>query len=347
MNEPERALRDRVRALPRVDIAVTPTPLHAAPRLGAAMGIESMYIKRDDLTGLAFGGNKARELEYILAEAVRAGADTFVAGGGVAQSNHARQCAAAARAVGLHPVLVLRRGLRANETTGNQLITQLLCDDIHWVEADAVLRDRDSTTEKMNEVAAELTAAGRRPWVLHSSMHALAAAAYVAAGIEIIDQLTTLGDDVAHIVCTSMGATHVGLRIALEVLRPSWRITAIGWRPLVPGLPETLRNLAAETVHTLGIELEPRADWFNTIDFGGPAYGVPSHAGLAAIRLAARTEGLLLDPVYTGKGMAGLIDSVASGTIDGSAAPIVFVHTGGAPALFAYGDDLAESTLNP
>lgn len=338
-------LRTRVLALPSVGIAVTPTPLQATPRLGAAIGIDSMFVKREDLTGLALGGNKARELEYLIAEAIRSGADTFVAGGGVAQSNHARQCAAAARAAGLHPVLVLRRGLRANEATGNQLITQLLCDDIHWVDADAELADRDSTSARMDEVAAELVAAGRRPWVLHSSLHPLAATAYVAAGIELIDQLAAAGVEDSHIVCTSMGATHVGLRIAMEVLRPSWRMSAIGWRPLLPGLDETLRQLAVDTANAIGIPLEPRAGWFRTIDFGGPAYGVPSAAGLAAVRLAARTEGILLDPVYTGKGMAGLIETVASGSIDGSAAPVVFVHTGGVPALFAYGPDLTASAV--
>jgi len=335
-------LRRAVEALPRVRIAVTPTPLQAAPRLGAAVGIRSLFVKREDLTGLAFGGNKARELEYLIAEAVRSGADTFVAGGGVAQSNHARQCAAAARAAGLRPVLVLRRGLRGDAATGNQLITRLLCDEIHWVDDDPEVEDRQSTSARMDEVAAELAAAGHRPWVLHSSMHPLAAAAYVAAGIELIDQLDAVGVHDAHLVCTSMGATHVGLRMAVDTIRPSWKVTAIGWRPLLPGLEEQLRRLAAETAATLEVDVDVAESGYRTIDFGGPAYGVSSPSGNAAIRLAARTEGLLLDPVYTGKGLAGLIDAVATGTIDGAAA-VVFVHTGGAPALFAYGDELVDS----
>ena len=336
--------------MPRFPLAATPTPLEECPRLAGAIGVDRLMIKRDDLTGLAFGGNKVRELEYFVGAALAAGADTFVAGGGAAQSNHARQCAAAARRAGLDVHLVLRHGLAGNEDTGNRLITTLLTDSIEWVDDDPGLEDRERLSQVMDDRAAALIRSGRRPWVLHSSFHPLGAAGYVAAGVELADQLAAVGIGPATIAVTSMGATRVGLQIAATVLGLEWTIVGLGWRPLEPGLAERLDRLHAETVSLLALgdhDLKAAADdsYATTIDAGGPAYGVPSEAGLDALRLCARSEGLLLDPVYTAKGFAGMASAVG-GLVDPST-PLVFVHTGGVPALFAYPHDLISKGGDP
>jgi 1-aminocyclopropane-1-carboxylate deaminase/D-cysteine desulfhydrase-like pyridoxal-dependent ACC family enzyme len=322
--------------LPRVPFAATPTPLEAHPELGRAIGLDRLLVKRDDLTGLAFGGNKVRELEYFLGAAVAADADVFVAGGGVAQSNHARQCAAAARRAGLEAHLVLRATDQIDETTGNLLVTRLLADEIILVDDDPGLADRESLSATMDAHAELLRGAGRRPWVLHSSFHPLGAAAYVAAGIELADQLADLGISAATIVVTSMGATRVGFDLAAAVLGLEWTTVGVGWRPVDNTLTARLVGLATETADLLGldpslVEREPL-----TLDHGGPSYGVPSDEGLDAIRLAARISGLLLDPVYTAKGFAGLRSAVGA-SVDPHR-PVVFVHTGGLPALFTHGN---------
>lgn len=330
--------------VPRVALATLPTPLERAERLAAALQSPPLFFKRDDLTGLAFGGNKVRELEYILGTAIAEGADVLVAGGGVAQSNHARQCAAAARRVGMDPVLVLRRDSRPTTLTGNLLVTSLFDAEVHWVDADPGVDDREALGTDMDHIAARLKAGGRTPYVLKSSFHPLGALGYVGAGLELAAQLREAGIERAHIFCTSMGATQVGLRLAAEVLGLAWQITGVSWRPTTPGLAGRLAELAQRTAKLLGLDLEPRPDWFTTLDHGGPAYGIPSPQGWEMLQLAARTEGLLLDPVYTSKGFAGLVAELRGGRLE-PGIPVVFLHTGGLPALFAYRDEAAAAGL--
>lgn len=334
-------LAERIAALPRVPLATLPTPLEEYPRLAARIGAGRLLVKRDDLTGLACGGNKVRELELLLGAARAEGADVLVAGGGVAQSNHARQCAAAARRAGMDAELILRRGASGTEPTGNLLVTRLLGARVHLVADDPGLEDREALATAMEELAGELRAAGRAPWVLRSSFHPLAAASYTQAALELAAQLDGLGIERAVLFCASMGATRIGLELAIDLLGLPWELRAVGWKPLDPGLPRRLAGLAAQTSELLGVEWAPGPERFATLDHGGPAYGVPSAECLEALRLAARTEGLLLDPVYTGKGFAGLRAELAGGRLD-PAAPVVFLHTGGLPALFAYGETLIE-----
>lgn len=339
---PEPQLTERLAGLPRARFAALPTPLERAPTLGRRLGREQLLIKRDDLTGLALGGNKVRELELILGDALARGADVFVAGGGVAHSNHARQCAAAARRCGLEIVLVLRRGTRPLTHTGNLLVTQLMEPDIRWADIDPALDDRESLSPKMDEVAEELRATGHTPYVLYSSFHPLAAAAYVAAGLEIAAQLRERGMSRARIYCTSMGATHVGLLLAARACGLDWAVVGLGWRPLLPDLRERLSVLSIQTAALLDLDAHLAPADFETVDCGGPEYAVTSPESLDAIRTAAVDEGLLLDPVYSGKGMAGMMGDLGSAAVPPDV-PIVFVHTGGLPALFAYADELATA----
>lgn len=320
--------------LPRVRMAATPTPLQSFPRLAAVLDLSALFVKRDDLTGLAFGGNKVRELDFLIGDAVAAGADMVIAGGGAAQSNHARQCAAAARQAGMEPVMVLRRGAQPAPETGNLLITRLLGAKIHWIDDDPTFIDREAAAPAMDCIAEDARRDGRTPYVLRSSFHPLAACAYVEAGLELAEQLEARNVSRVNIVVTSMGATHVGLRLAAELCELDWEITAVCWKPEQPGLAEQLRTLAHRTALTLGVHTNLTERDFQTVDYGGPAYGVPNTASAAALQLAARTEALILDPVYTAKGFAGLIEERQAGRLD-PAWPTVFIHTGGQPALFA------------
>lgn len=318
-------------ALARVRLAALPTPLQELPGISAELG-RRVLCKRDDLTGLAFGGNKSRELEFLLGRAVADGADVFVAGGGVAQSNHARQCAAAARVAGLDCVLVLRRGDLGEQLQGNLLITSVLGADLRWVDVDPHLDDRQALAAAMDATAGLLREQGRTPHVLHSSVHPLAASAYVAGGIELAGQLAALGIERCRVYATSMGATHVGLLLAARWLDRPWHVIGAGWRPVDAGLADRLATLATDTAALLGQAVPVGPGDFETLDCGGPAYGVSSPTAWDAIRRFAASDALLLDPVYTGKGAAGMLADLAGPDRD----PVVFVHTGGLPALFAY-----------
>lgn len=329
-------LRQRIDALPRHRLALLPTPIEAVPRLGAAIGVDSLVLKRDDMTGLAFGGNKVRELDFIIGEAIAQSCDTFIAGGGVAHSNHARQCAAAAIRAGLRPVLVLRSGGFDPGVTGNLLITQLLGAEIVLTDGDAGLDDREAMADAMNGIAACEAARGARPYVLRSSVHPLAAVAYVECALEL---LTQLPPGPATIFVTSMGATVVGLRLAAALLGLEWSVVAVPWRPRTPDLEANLAALAGATADRLGLASPLTAKDFTVVVQGGPSYGVQNEASSEAFHLAFKTDAVTLDPVYSAKGMAGLIAEAKAGRVR-PGQPVVFVHTGGLPAIFTYADQL-------
>lgn len=330
-----------VDGLPRLPLLGWPTPLEEYPLLATMLGVESFWVKRDDLTGLAFGGNKVRELEMFLGDAVEKGCDVFVAGGGVAQSNHARQCAAAARRAGMEVHLVLRRGLRGNTRNGNLLVTELFKPTIHWVDNDPTLQDRDLLSNEMDRVAESLRGQGRVPYVLHSSFHPLGAVGYVRAAIELLDQMDSNDVEQFTVFTTSMGATRIGLELTSAMTDKRFGTVSAGWRPVDRDLPTRLVDLARRTAAILDVRWEPKESDFPTIDSGGPDYGIPSAEGLAVLRAVARTTGLLLDPVYSAKGFAGMLSHIRhEGAPTG---PVVFLHTGGLPALFAYETDLFDT----
>jgi D-cysteine desulfhydrase family pyridoxal phosphate-dependent enzyme len=307
-------------------LALLPTPLHELPRLSAALGGPRLLVKRDDLTGLAFGGNKTRKLAYLLADARAQGADVLITAGAV-QSNHCRQTAAAAAWAGLDCVLVLRGDAPAR-ASANLLLDGVLGARVRWAGA----ADRATV---MQDVARELAAQGRRPYVIpYGGSNALGAAAYAHAMHELVAQL---GDTrVNHIVfASSSGGTQAGLVAGArsagfrsQVLGISVDEPAAHLRAVVAGLATAVAELLG-----LGFGVMPEEVTVND-GYLGAGYAIMGAVEREAIALAARTEGLLVDPVYTGRALAGLIDLVRRGAFSRDET-VLFWHTGGQPALFA------------
>ena len=332
-------LRARIRRLPRLHIAALPTPLQVMPRLADALAVSELRVKRDDLTGIGLGGNKSRGLELILADARERGCDVLVAGGGGEQSNHAVQCAAAANRAGLDSVLVLQRrpDARAN---GNALLHELVGGRTVWVESDPGFKDRRSAVGHMHAEAERLAAEGRKPYVLESSLHPLSVVAYVEALVELCEQLADEQELPTLVYVTSEGAALGGLLLGTRLLGLPWEVTGLDWRPQEPGVASRLDDVVRQAADLLGLTDPLHPDDFVIRSSGGPAYGVGRPESWEALELASRTEGLLLDPVYTAKGLAGArADLDARG---GYAGRVVFVHTGGVGALFAYQSEIEE-----
>ena len=321
---------------PRISLAQLPTPVHPLPRLSAHLGGPQLWTKRDDLTGLALGGNKVRKLEFLLGEAIVRQADTLITTG-APQSNHARQTAAAAARAGLRCTLALR-GEPPAEATGNILLDYLLGADIVWAGA-------RHTPEVMDEVAAELRARGQRPFVIPlGGSTATGALGYVAAMHEFVEQCRggRLRFD-AIVFPTSSGGTQAGMVVGARTAGYDGRIAGISvdHRAAAFG-KQTLAPLADAAAQRLDLPISFESDDFEVRDdYLGGGYAVMGDAEREAIRLAARFEGLLVDPVYTGRALAGLIDLVRKGEF-GPGQNVLFWHTGGTPALFAYAHQLVR-----
>jgi D-cysteine desulfhydrase family pyridoxal phosphate-dependent enzyme len=304
-------------------LAHLPTPLDRADRLGQALGLSPgrLWIKRDDLTGLAGGGNKARKLVHLCADALAQGCDTLVTGGG-RQSNHARMTAAAANKLGLACTIVL--GSDAPETpTGNVILDQLLGPEIVW----AGPLDYYELEQAIEAEAARLASSGRRPYVLPiGGASTVGALGYVEAARELRAEASELA---LVVVADGSGGTHAGLVAGLGDHDTVLGID-VGTRP---DLDESVPVKAAEVAALAGLP-SPTGSVLVDHDRFGEGYGEPSDDCLAALRLAARTEGLILDPVYTGKAMAGLVAAASDGRLPAEG-QIVFLHTGGLPALLS------------
>lgn len=326
-------LTDDVRRLP---IAFLPTPLVEMRRLTEELGGPRIFVKRDDQTGLATGGNKARKLEFLIAEALDEGADTVLTVGS-AQSNHARQTAAAGAMYGLRSVLVLR-GSRPDHWNGNLLLDDLLAARVHWA-GDEPLQ------ETMMEMAREEEAAGRRPYLIPlGGSNRVGALGYVAAMEELMGQIEELELDVDAIVFASgSGGTQAGMMVGAKALGFRGQVVGISVDKTEKGLKATLEELVPQTAEYLGLGLSfGEADLVVYDDYVGEGYGVLGDPEREAIRLMAKAEGLLLDPVYTGRAMAGLLDLIGKGVL-GPEETIIFWHTGGTSALFDYTEGLMES----
>jgi 1-aminocyclopropane-1-carboxylate deaminase/D-cysteine desulfhydrase-like pyridoxal-dependent ACC family enzyme len=329
-------LRERIAQLPRVSLAQLPTPLDEAPRFSAALGGPRILIKREDLTGLAFGGNKSRMLEFRIANALREGADCIINGAAV-QSNDCRQTAAAGAKLGLKVYLVLkeRRNRSDPHPQGNFLLDKLLGAEVITIGPDEAV----SQQQVMTDLAERLRSEGHRPYLSLQDLH-LWAVGYVDCFLEIQEQLAAMGVPAGYIYLTSGLMSQAGLVLGARATGSSMRILGICPSHHQPDSRERIASLATEAGHFLGLDISFSAgDVDNTDAYVGDAYGKPTPAGIEAIKLLARTEAILLDPVYSSKGMSGLMDHIRQGRI-GKNETVVFVHTGGNPALFAYNPEL-------
>ena len=304
----------------QLKLAHLPTPLERADRLGAAVGLEPgrLWVKRDDCTGLATGGNKARKLELLVADALAQDADVLITAGGP-QSNHARTTAAAAARAGLDCVLAFNDD-SPERTEGNQLLDAVLGAERRFLGRIPM----DDLNAAVEVIAGELRGAGRRPYVIPiGGSSPLGASAYFAAADEIAEGLGH--DDFLVVTATGSGGTHSGLAARLG----HERVMGVDVGAIVDPL-STVRRLTGDVAALVGLPA-PGGDPWLVRDQIGAGYGAQTAACREAIRLAARCEGLLLDPVYSGKAFAGLMGLVAASV---SAKAVVFLATGGAPALF-------------
>lgn len=336
-------LRMRIDSLPRERLAVLPTGMQKLPRLAEAFNTQSFYMKRDDLTGVALGGNKSRAMEFILADALALGCDILVAGGGGEQSNHAVQCCASANRVGIDSVIVLQRRPDAR-SNGNALLHEVLGGKTEWIASDPDLRDRTSASGHMHELAAKLRSEGRRPYVLESSLHPLSIVAYVNALLEVVEQLPGSQETATRIYITSEGAALGGLLLGAKLLGLPWEIIGLDWRPQELDTVSRLAKVIAEAADRLGSPNPVEEKDIDIRPTGGPAYGVGRKESWDAISRLATLEGLILDPVYTAKGMAGALADLTTRPLD-NGGRVVFVHTGGIAALFAYEAELRRHVI--
>ncbi len=321
----------------RARFAHLPTPLEPAPRLSAELGID-LWIKRDDCTGLAGGGNKTRKLEFLVGEALEQGADTLITQGAV-QSNHVRQTAAAAASFGMACEIVLenRTGNQAVDYvgSGNVLLDRLLGAKIRTVPAGL-----DMNAE-MEVNAAAVRKRGGVPYIIPGGgSNAVGALGYVDCALELAAQANDEGLVIDRLVtATGSAGTHAGLVAGMAVSGADIPVLGIGVRAPKEKQETNVFNLAVETAALLGHpERVTREMVVADCDYVGAGYGLIDQAVVDALTLAARTEGLLLDPVYTGKAMKGLIALSKAGAFEGET--VVFLHTGGAQGLFGYQGEL-------
>jgi L-cysteate sulfo-lyase len=321
---------------PRVPLATLPTPVQSLPRLSAALGGPQLWIKRDDLTGLAFGGNKTRKLELLLAEAESHGARMLITTGAV-QSNHCRQTAAAAARRGLACALVLR-GSRPASLTANTLLDRLLGAELVFCNG----RPPDEVAQRTFQDAWE---AGRRPYnIPYGGSNALGASAYAAAMQELAGQQL---DFDRIVLATSSGGTQAGMLAGALQLGFKGHITGISVDEPAEILQPRVAHLATEVLGLLGSDQRIQPEQVEVeAGFIGEGYGVMSDLEKNAIQLFAQQEGVVLDPVYTGRAAGGMLSMIKQGGI-GSAEKVLFWHTGGTPALFAYSQALQPSVVAP
>lgn len=322
---------------PRRRYTVGRTPIEPLKRLSEQLGGPSIYMKRDDLLGLAGGGNKTRKLEFVVADALQKGSDTLITCGAI-QSNHCRLTLAAAVKEGLECHLVLEERVADSynpKASGNNFLFHLM-----GVASIKVVPGGSDMMAAMQDVADKLRTEGKKPYIIQGgASNEIGALGYVACAQEILNQSFEQGLHFDHVVCASGSAgTHAGLVTGL--VGSNSRLPVVGINVSRPkDIQESLVfSLVEKTAHLLGIrQAIPREAVRCFDDYVGPGYSLPSAAMVDAVKLIARTEAILMDPVYTGKAMAGMIDLVKKGFF-GPAEKLLFVHTGGSPGIYAYLD---------
>ncbi len=325
---------DLLQDFKRFPLAHLPTPLAPLERLSARLGGPRLMIKRDDCTGLAFGGNKTRKLEFLVADAIQQGANRLVTEGGL-QSNSVRQTVAAAIRAGLKCTLILNENVDWHEPayreSGNLMLDRLLGADIVFCEKDTPRADVYPC------VMEELRRAGETPYFIPTGgSNAIGSLGYAQCAFELIEQAEAQNLTIDHVVFASAsGGTQGGFLAGLRAARSTIRCHGIdveGDEPAVRGL---VTAIAAETGALLGLGGHDDSDVIIHGGYAAPAYGMPNDGMRAAVQLLARTEAILLDPVYSGKGMAGMLGLIEKGTFAADET-VVFIHTGGTPGLFGY-----------
>lgn len=321
--------------LPRRRYTEGATPIEFLPRFSEALGGPRIHIKRDDLLGLTSGGNKTRKLEFLVADALAQGADTLITCGAV-QSNHCRLTLAAATKEGLKCRLVLEERVPNSydlNASGNNFLFHLL-----GVEAVSVVRGGSDMMAEMTKVAEDVIAQGQKPYIIPGGgSNPIGTFGYVACAQEIVGQLFEKGLPVQQVVCASgSGGTHAGLLAGFSGSNSNITVTGINVSRKRDVQETLIHDLANATLNYLQVNHSvPREAVTCLEEFVGQGYSLPTPEMVEAVRLLAQTEGILLDPVYTGKAMAGLIALVRNGHFH-SGDDILFVHTGGSPALYAY-----------
>ena len=336
MTIPEQLIQ-QVAQIPQVELGHFPTPLEECPRLSEALGGPRIFMKREDCSGLAFGGNKVRQLTFTLGDAVAQGADTIVHGA-ASQSNHCRQTAAACGKLGLKCYLRLARDHKTIPQ-GNLLLDKLASVDVEIVD---VPFGPELDVVKY-ELAEKLKTEGMKPYVVASPRSTmLAAVAFTWCIAEIAQQQQDLGIDANWIYTASVGGTQAGLVLGTKVLALKMKpfgIAPIRWENKL-GRMSAAANGAADLLGLNNTHVT-EADIQNTDDYIGQAYGYLTPECIDALKLVVKTEGIFLDPVYTAKAMACLIDHIQQGKL-GRDDTVIFLHTGGTPALFAYQEELVS-----
>jgi len=334
-------LARRIDTLPRVRFAHLPTPLEEAPRLREALGPNAprIFIKRDDTTGLAFGGNKVRHLEFRLGDIRAKGADTLIVTN-VAQSNHARLHTALAARFGLTTYIIKIPSPKDDPVNGNLLLDHIMGARI--IEASSA--DPDEIERELAALVDRLEAEGHVVYSVPKDRFSKIAGTcgYLLGAIELLGQLDERGVVADHIFLAS-GTSSAGLALAGKLLGERYRVHPVSVGDSRAGIEAYVCGSANGAAELLGFDLRLGPDDISIHDeYVGEAYGIPTEAGLAALRLVGRTEGLILDPVYTSKAMAALVDQISQGQI-GPNETVVFVHTGGLPITFAYNEEIMRS----
>lgn len=329
-------MNSKIVELPRFPLAHLPTPIEKLERLSRELGGPQLLVKRDDQTGLALGGNKTRKLEFLVGQALEQGADTLVTAG-AAQSNHCRQTAAAAAKAGLKCELLLN-GKKPELPNGNLLLNELFGAREHWIE-------RPQRPVKLKELPEQLRAQGRKPYMIPvGGSNGVGATGYVVAMMELMEQLRTSGQRVDHIVFgSSSGGTQAGLVVGARLTGFTGQLHGLSIDKNDPEheeYEEEVAQIANECAKYIGVDLTfNKSDVKVVYGYMGEGYGVVGNLEREAIRLMARCEGIVLDPVYAGRAFGALVDKIRQGAF-GREETVLFWHTGGAPAIFAYAKEL-------
>lgn len=322
-------IRQRIARIPRVRLALTPTPLHEAPHLSRRLAGPRIFIKRDDLTGVAFGGNKTRNLEFRLARALEEKPDVVIVGLDL-QSNSARQTVGCCNKLGFKTILVLE-GAKPETVQGNLLVDYLLGADVRFAAS------RQEQRRLMDEAAAEVRSRGKVPHILNDNpmFEAASAIAYIECTMEFLEQMAALGTAPTTVYMSSSGKGQAGLVLAKRLLDTAFDVRCVT-ATREHHVARRTAEIANQTATVLGLDLRIEArEVVNTDAYVGERYGVPTPDGNAAVKMFAETEGIILDPVYTGKCAAGMIGDIRRGDFKKDDV-LLFIHTGGVPAIFTH-----------